>query len=400
MTSHSRPELPASSGRRVLLPPVARVLICPASFKGSLSAAEAAEAMALGVSDTLPHASIDVLPLSDGGEGLVSVLAPALRAGIRTSTVQGPLASQRVDAQWAMTADRSTAVLEMASAAGIMLVPEPRRDPRFTTTYGVGELIVHALDAGASHILLGLGGSATNDGGTGMARALGYRFTDSRGCPIAEGGDAIRFLCHIDSSHVDRRLDAVSVTAACDVANPFFGSEGATMVYAPQKGARPEHLELLDQGLKTLANVILNDCGCDIASLPGSGAAGGMGGGVVAFLHGRLKRGIDIVLDTLEFDAHLRAATIVITGEGKLDEQTRHGKVINGVTGKARTAGVPVAAVVGTADTIGAESLQSFGLADLETLTSPHVSVEQAILNAATLIRARTGALLQRLAQP
>lgn len=356
--------------------------------------------MALGVSDTLPHASIDVLPLSDGGEGLVSVLAPALRAGIRTSTVQGPLASQRVDAQWAMTADRSTAVLEMASAAGIMLVPEPRRDPRFTTTYGVGELIVHALDAGASHILLGLGGSATNDGGTGMARALGYRFTDSRGCPIAEGGDALRLLCHIDSSHVDRRLDAVSVTAACDVANPFFGSEGATMVYAPQKGARPEHLELLDQGLKTLANVILNDCGCDIASLPGSGAAGGMGGGVVAFLHGRLKRGIDIVLDTLEFDAHLRAATIVITGEGKLDEQTRHGKVINGVTGKARTAGVPVAAVVGTADTIGAESLQSFGLADLETLTSPHVSVEQAILNAATLIRARTGALLQRLAQP
>ena len=352
--------------------------------------------MARGIHDVLPHATTLLIPLSDGGEGLVTVLAKALGATICSSSVQGPLSGQRVDAHWALSADKTTAIIEIAAAAGLTLVPEAKRDPRITTTYGVGELIREAIDAGASEIILGLGGSATNDGGTGMARALGYRFLDASGCPIPDGGDGLTTLHRIDPSRRDGRLDRVRVTAACDVANPFFGPEGATRVYGPQKGGKPEHLDALDLGMQHLSELMIRDCGCDVSRVPGSGAAGGMGGGVIAFLHGRLTKGIDIVLDALHFDQSLRGATVVITGEGCLDEQTRQGKVMNGVVLRSAAAGVPVFAVTGSVSASTESSLSQFNLADLETLTDAHTTKSQAMRDAASLLRARTAALFKR----
>ncbi len=377
-----------------------RIVIAPASFKGSLSAAEAAGAIAEGVQDVLPKATIVLLPLSDGGEGLVSVLAPPLGAHSRTSIVQGPLPGQRVSAQWALTPDGATAIVEMASAAGLSLVAESRRDPRFTTTYGVGELVREALDAGASRLILGLGGSATNDGGTGMATALGYRFVDARESPIPGGGGGLATLHRIDQSQRDARLERLAVTAACDVTNPLYGSEGATMVYAPQKGGTPEFLHMLDEGMKNLAAIIKRDCGLDVARVPGSGAAGGLGGGVIAFLRGQLARGIDVVLDALRFEECIHDAAVVITGEGCLDGQTLHGKVMHGVLNRASLAGVPVVAVAGTVSLAGANPLEQFGLADLETLVNAETSMSQAIREAAPLLRARTAALCKRHVQP
>ncbi len=389
------PHLPTPTSA-LALPDRARIIVAPASFKGSLSALEAAEAMARGIHDVLPHARTALVPLSDGGEGLVAVLAPALGATVRASKVRGPLPGQNVDAHWAMTPDMTTAIIEMASAAGLSLVPETQRDPRITTTYGVGELIRAAIDAGATDVLLGLGGSATNDGGTGMARALGYGFLDARGCPVAEGGAGLSELHRIDLSQRDRRLDRLRVTAACDVSNPFFGPEGATRVYAPQKGGMPEFLNALDLGMQHLSELMKRDCGCDVTLTPGSGAAGGLGGGVMAFLHGRLTKGIDIVLDALRFDDSLRGASIVITGEGCLDAQTRQGKAMQGVVTRASNAGVPVLAVTGTVSVSSNNPLKLFGLADLETLTDPETTKAEAMRDAAPLLRARTAALLKR----
>ena len=373
-----------------------RVVVAPAPFKGSLTAAKAAYAIADGIRRVIPQAQIVLLPLSDGGEGLVTVLHPAMDAETRVSNVAGPLPDQRINAEWALGRNGQTAVIEMAAAAGLALVPENRRDPGITTTQGVGELIVAAMDAGASRIILGLGGSATNDGGSGMARALGYRFVKLDGSLLPHGGNALAMLHHIDSSQRDRRLDRISVIAACDVANSFFGPAGAAVVYGPQKGGTPDALRLLDKGMEHLADVMKRDLDSSVVGIPGAGAAGGLGGGVIAFLHGSLKRGIDVVLDALGFDDILSGADVIVTGEGRLDSQTQQGKVIQGILDRAHRAGIPVMAVVGSMLLPAPEARLAFHLEDVETLVAADVSLDMAMVDAEKLLQERATTLFKR----
>lgn len=372
------------------------VLIAPDSFKGSLSAAQVADAIEDGVQRILPGANVMKHPVSDGGEGLLDVLIPAIGGMIRRTEVSGPLPGQRVDARWGLSSDGARAIIEMAEAAGLTLVPLRQRDPNIASTFGVGELILAALDAGARTILVGIGGSATNDGGVGLAEALGIRFLDARGHPLARGGAALNNLARIDISARDTRLDAVQTIVACDVQNTLCGNEGASAVYGPQKGGKPEDIKLLDEALAHYAGVIRSTMGIDILSISGGGAAGGSGAGFVAFCNALLKRGIDVVLDATGFDEKLRSADLVITGEGKIDEQVRFGKALSGVIERANRVGVPVVAVVGSLQGERKAFVRPSFLADVEPLTSPSVSEEEAMANASALISDRVQILLRR----
>ncbi len=392
---HSPLNVSKSHSLTVSLMPDASVLVCPASFKGTLSANQAAEAMAEGARDALPKGRVILLPLSDGGEGLVQVLGSALNAKLVHTKVQGPLAGQQVDAVWALTPDRKTAVIEMASAAGLPLVPTAKRDPGLTTTRGVGELILTALDERVSRIILGLGGSATNDGGAGMASALGYRFLDAGGSPLPDGGSALTHLDRIDASGKDPRIDRTVVVAACDVTNPLTGPDGAAMVYGAQKGGARELLAALDEAMVRLAGIVKRDCGLDVTSVPGAGAAGGMGGGVIAFLHGTLSKGIEVVLDAVHFEDRLHGADLVLTGEGRLDDQTRRGKVIAGVLSRTSPRGTPVIAIAGTSSFEGRIQNVFPGLTEIATLVRSGVSVERAMKEASILLRERTAEVLR-----
>jgi glycerate kinase len=373
-----------------------RIVIAPASFKGSLSAVQVAEAMTEGLHDVLPTVRPVAIPLSDGGEGLVDVLASTMGAERRSATVQGPLPDQRVRAEWALTADRTTAIIEMAAAAGLPLVPVERRDPGVTTTYGVGELLREALNAGASRIILGLGGSATNDGGAGMATALGYRFLDDQGKTVPPGGRFLARLSRIDASGRDPRLDRVTVIAPCDVVNPLTGPQGAAMVYGIQKGGDQDTIHELDRALVRFAAVVERDCHCAVGNVPGAGAAGGLGAGALAFLHAELKKGIDVVLETVHFTDQLHGADAILTGEGRLDAQTRYGKVMQGVLQKAHLHRIPVFAVVGSIARQDDASVHELNLADVESLVGEDVPIELAMREAATLVRARTAAMIAR----
>jgi len=351
--------------------------------------------MADGARDALPNGRVVLLPLSDGGEGLVQVLGSTLDASLMSAKVQGPLPGQRVDAVWALTPDRKTAVIEMASAAGLPLVPAAKRDPGLTTTRGVGELILAALDEGVSRIILGLGGSATNDGGAGMASALGYRFLDAGGSPLPDGGSALSHLDRIDTSGRDPRIDRTVFVAACDVTNPLTGPEGAAMVYGAQKGGTGNSLGALDKAMAHLALVAKHECGVDVMNIPGAGAAGGMGGGVIAFLHGTLSKGIEVVLDALHFDDRLQETDLVLTGEGRLDDQTRRGKVIVGVLSRTSPRGIPVIAIAGTSSFEGRNQNVFPGLTEIVTLVRKGISVERAMKEASILLRERAREVLR-----
>ncbi len=350
--------------------------------------------MAAGVHDALPLAIVRLMPLADGGEGLVDVLAQPLGASLRRNTVQGPLAGQRVDAVWGFSEQRKTAVIEMAAASGLGVVPLQKRDPRWTTTFGVGELLLAAIGAGAARIILGLGGSATNDAGAGMAEALGVRFLDGCGNPLPRGGMPLSDLARIDCK--DLLPFGAEVIAAVDVQNPLTGPWGATAVYGPQKGLRPEDVVPLDRALDLFARIAARDCGSDPGRLPGAGAAGGLGAAVVLFCGGVLRPGIEIVMDALRFDDHLRQTDLVLTGEGSLDVQTLQGKAVNGVLAHARAAGVPVAAVAGMLGEGMGEAARTLGLADFDTLVNGDTSVELAMRDALALLRVRTSSLIGR----
>ncbi len=345
----------------------------------------------------MPSVSICEHPVSDGGEGLVDLLVPVLGGSVRVSRVSGPLPGQKVEARWGYAESGQTAVIEMAQAAGLPLVPPDRRDPRVTTTYGVGEVIRLALDAGAKTLVVGIGGSATVDGGAGMAEALGARFTTPSGQPIVRGGAGLADLASIDTSGVDQRLHEVRVIVACDVQNPLLGPEGAAAVYAPQKGATPEDVRTLERALRRYSDVLLSDIRIDVRSYPGGGAAGGLGAGLLAFCGAELKSGIDVMLDATSFDDQLRRADCVITGEGKIDRQVAYGKAIAGVLRRANASNVPVIGVVGCLE----GSLDDFRgtgrFYDLITLVNERTSVQTAIENAAFLIRQRTIQLLQQI---
>jgi glycerate 2-kinase len=376
--------------------PLWKILIAPDSFKGSLSASEAAEAMALGVNDVLPEAQIGRMPLSDGGEGVVDVLTYALHGSFEISRVEGPLAQQHVDARWGLSADGKTAIIEMAQASGLGLVPPDRRDPKTTSTYGVGELLRAAFDRGARKIIVGIGGSATNDGGSGMAAALGIRLLDEHGNPVPRGGIGLQKLHTIDMSGCDARTRSAEIVVACDVRNPLVGPMGASAVYGPQKGATSDDVTQLDAALSRFRDVVLSGTGFDVQLIPGSGAAGGLGAGLLAFCGATLKSGIDIVLDTLHFDSALEKVDLVLTGEGTMDAQTRQGKVIAGVMRRCEQHQVPLAAVVGRVEG-DLHAAEESGFAGVETLVREGVSPDRAMRDASSLVRARTAELMSRL---
>ena len=373
-----------------------RILIAPDSFKGSLTAEDAGAAIERGVLQVLPDAAVVKHPISDGGEGLVHVITQALGGRIMTTTVTGPLPGQRVNARWGISADGTTAVIEMAEAAGLTLVPKERRDPTVTTTFGVGELMLAALDAGVNSIILGIGGSATNDGGAGMAEALGVRFLDSAGEPIARGGAALASLSRIDAERRDLRLENVEVVVACDVQNTLCGREGASAVYGPQKGATLSDVSRLDKALEHFGRIVQYQTNIEVLSVAGGGAAGGLGAGLVAFCGARLMSGIDLVLHVTKFEDHLRKSDLVITGEGKIDGQVQYGKALSGIIRRARTLNVPVIAVAGRVDGDRKLFVRSGGLADIESLMDGYTTEEEAMNNAARLLSEKTKLLLQR----
>jgi glycerate kinase len=322
-----------------------RIVVAPQEYKGTLTAEEAAAAIATGVKQVYPEAEVDQVPMADGGPGTVRAVVRAIGGEPRTTDVRGPINS-RVDADWGLLSD-GTAVIEMAAAAGLVLVPEEQRNPGIATTYGVGELIRAALDADAKRIIVGLGGSATNDGGAGMAQALGVRLLDANGQEIATGGQALAQLARIDVLDLDERLDNCIVLGATDVKNPLTGPAGASLVYGPQKGATPEVARELDEALANYAEVIRRDLLVEV-DVPGAGAAGGLGAGLIAFLGADLRPGFELVAEIVRLRERIRGADLVITGEGRLDGQTQYGKTVAGVARMAAEEGVPVIAVPGS----------------------------------------------------
>ena len=374
-----------------------RILVAPDSFKGTLSAEEAALAMGRGVRRALPRASVRLHPVSDGGEGFIDALIPFMGGTAILTEVQGPLPAQRVNARWGLVGKRTTAVIEMASASGLTLVPPGRRDPGVTTTYGVGELILSALSRNVGSILIGIGGSATNDGGAGMASALGVKFLDASGNPLKPGGAPLESLAHIDVSGIDARIAQTAVTVACDVTNPLTGPGGASLVFGPQKGGDPSAVAGLDRALHRYAEVIRRDLGLDVESIPGSGSAGGLGAGLIAFCGARLASGIDLVLDVTGFDEALASSDLVLTGEGRIDAQTRSGKALSGILRRARALRVPVAAVAGSVEGALSASVGGEGFIALAALEDGTPGAGDAMKNASRVLEERTHALVRSL---
>ncbi|MDD6175800.1 MAG: glycerate kinase [Firmicutes bacterium] len=324
------------------------VILIPDSFKGTLSSAEICSVLREEVLRRFPGCTVSCVPVADGGEGSVDCFLTALGGRRIPVSVCGPF-GEPTEAFFGMLPDGKTAVVEMAACAGLPLA-EGRLDPLRATTFGVGELFLAAAEHGASQIIVGLGGSATNDGGCGAAAACGVRFLNRDGMPFVPAGGTLAQIAHIDASGFSPVLRGVEFTAMCDIDNPLFGPNGAAAIFAPQKGASAAQVMLLDDGLRSLAEVISRELSCEVGALPGGGAAGGMGAGMSAFFGASLRSGIETVLDTVRFDRMLQTADWVITGEGRLDSQSLRGKVVIGVAQRAKAAGVPVIAVVGDAE--------------------------------------------------
>ncbi len=410
-----------------------RIIAAPQALKGSLDAEAVAAAIAQGVHAVAPDAEILALPVADGGEGTVSALVAATGGRLFTTRVTGPLgepveasfgllgapfhhhhsaptAPTQPAAATAAAGDASadpgpapahdalttippsevehiTAVIEMAAASGLPLVPLARRDPRYTTTYGTGELIRAALDAGARHLLIGIGGSATNDGGAGMAQALGAHLLNADGRELPPGGAALGRLDRIDVSQLDPRLASVEVIVASDVTNPLCGPLGASAVYGPQKGATPAMVAELDAALAQYARIVERDLGADVAEVPGAGAAGGLGAGLMAFLHARLQPGAAMVLRAIDFTRHLEGASLVFTAEGRLDEQTAFGKAVGAVAAAAHERGVPVVVLAGSLGA-GYATLYDRGVSAVVPLVDGPMSLDESMARAPALVAA------------
>ena len=360
-----------------------RILIAPQSLKGSLTAAEAGQAIATGAKSVFPEAEITIIPVADGGEGTVQALVDATGGSLVQRTVTGPLGTP-VAAFFGLLGDGHTAAIEMAACAGLPLVPPDQRDPRITTTYGVGELIRAALDAGCRHFIIGIGGSATNDGGAGMAQALGAALLTADGKEIARGGAGLATLSHISISNIDPRLQECTVQVACDVNNPLYGPTGASAVYGPQKGATPEMVVQLDAALAHYAQIIERDLGLAVSNVPGAGAAGGLGAGLLTFLHATLRPGAQIVLEAVQLEEQMRTADLVITAEGQLDSQTAYGKSVGAVASLAKRYGIPVLALSGGLGN-GYQVVYTLGVDAVAVLPSGPMTLPYAMEHAAEL---------------
>jgi glycerate kinase len=365
-----------------------KVVLAPQTFKGSISALGVAQAMEKGVRRVLPDAETVLVPVADGGDGTLETLVETSGGKIRTSRVTGPLGDP-IDAQWGAMGDGRTAVIEMARSSGLALLTVDARDPLTATTYGLGELIRSALDAGFRRFIVGIGGSATNDAGAGMAQALGVRLLDADGRDLAFGGAALAGLDRLDVSGLDGRAGESEFMVACDVSNLLTGPEGASAVYGPQKGATPAMVEQLDAALGHFAEIVRRDLGRDVERIPGAGAAGGLGGGLIAFLGGDLRAGVDIVLDTVGLDGRLKGASLVITGEGSTDRSTVYNKAPVGVARRARALGIPVVAVSGSLGD-GYADVHDHGIEAAVAITRRPMTLDEATAEAAELIASAT----------
>ena len=370
-----------------------RIVIAPDAFKSCLSAAEVAQALAAGWCCARPEDTLELVPMADGGEGTADALVAAAGGEHRTVRVSGPLGAA-LDAQYGVLDAGATAVIEMAAAAGLPLLTPVERDPLLATTHGVGALIRHAMEGGARRILLGLGGSATNDAGAGMAQALGFRLLDEAGAELPPGGAALARLARIDASGVMPELAECGVAAACDVDNPLCGPHGASHVYGPQKGASPKDVEVLDAALACFAEVAARDLGVQVRDVSGAGAAGGMGAGVLAFLGGTLEPGAELVASACGLGARMDGADLVITGEGRIDGQTVRGKTPAGVARLAKARGIRVVAVCGALGE-GYEAVRGAGIDAVFSVAPGPCTLEEAMEHAAEHLR-RTAEELAR----
>lgn len=357
-----------------------KIVLAPDSFKESLSALQVAESIERGFKQVFPDAEYVKVPMADGGEGTTQSLVDATGGKIIKQTVTGPL-GEKVEAFFGLLGNGTTAIIEMAAASGLHLVPTDKRNPLITTTRGTGELIAAALEHNVDHIIIGIGGSATNDGGTGMASALGVRFLDENGQEIEEGGGYLSSLAGIDISCMDARLAGVKIEVACDVDNPLIGPKGASAIFGPQKGATLEVVKQLDKNLEHYAAIIERDLGIKIATVPGAGAAGGLGGGLLAFMQADLKRGVDIVIEATRLSQLVADADLVITGEGKIDSQTIFGKTPIGVARIAKNFGIPVIAIAGNAAS-DSNVVYEHGIDAVFSIVPGVVSLQKAFQNA------------------
>ncbi|EKG39802.1 glycerate kinase [Pseudomonas syringae pv. avellanae str. ISPaVe013] len=375
-----------------------KIVIAPDSFKDSLSAQAVADAIASGLAEVWPHAEVIKCPMADGGEGTMEALLAACNGELMSASVSGPLGAP-VDAQWGWLAESKTAIIEMAMASGLQLLTLAQRDACVTSTEGTGQLISAALDAGARRVILAIGGSATNDGGSGMLSALGARFLNADDQTLAPGGLALADLARIDLSGFDPRLSDVCVEIAADVDNPLCGPNGASSVFGPQKGASPEQVMALDAALGRFADHTAQVLGQDLRDSPGSGAAGGMGFAAKAYLKASFRAGVEVVADLTGLEQALIGADLVITGEGRFDAQTLRGKTPLGVARVAQRRQVPVIVLAGTLGE-GYEQLYAHGIGAAFALVSGPMSLEQACRDTRRLLheRARDVARLWQMA--
>ncbi len=353
-----------------------KIIIAIDSFKGSLSSAEAGQAASEGVCSIYPACETIVIPVADGGEGILNVLVSATGGKYISVHAHDPLMNW-IETQYGISGDGKTALIEMAAISGLPLVPENKRNPLWTTTVGTGELIKNALEKGCREFIIGIGGSATNDAGLGMLQALGYRFLDNQGNTLFQGGQMMKDVAEIDCSNIDPALRECRFTAACDVNNPFYGENGAAYIFARQKGANDEMIKELDAGMQSLSNIIEKTTGKDISNYPGAGAAGGMGGGLLAFLNAMLKPGIKLLLETLNFHEKIAGADLIITGEGRVDKQTAMGKVPFGILEEAKKQNIPVIVIAGGIEDV--PEMNQAGFSGVFSIVPGPVSLEKAM---------------------
>lgn len=357
-----------------------KIVIAPDSYKESLSAVDVAQAIEKGFREIFPDAEYVSVPVADGGEGTVDAMISATKGSKITTTVTGPL-GEPVTACWGMSGDGKTAIIEMAEASGLALVPIEQRNPLITTSYGTGELILRALDNGARNIIIGIGGSATNDGGAGMMQALGARLTDANGKEIGQGGGSLLSLNGIDISGLDERLESCVINVACDVTNPLIGENGASRIFGPQKGACEKMIVELDSNLSHFADVIKKHLHIDVKNAPGAGAAGGMGAALMAFLGADLRSGVEIVTEALNLEEHIHDCSLVITGEGRMDSQSIRGKVPVGVAAVAKKYRKPVIGIAGSL-TSDVAIVHQYGIDAVFSVLNSIGTLEEALKNA------------------
>lgn len=368
------------------------IIIAPDSFKGTLSAKEAAEAIATGIKEVYPEVNTILLPIADGGEGTMDSLVSATKGKFVTRAVHDPL-GRMIEARYGVLGDEETCVIEVAEASGLMLLIKEERNPLVTTTYGTGELIRFALDDGFRKFIIGLGGSATNDAGTGMLKALGMKFYDHSGNELKQGGGYLHALAHIDMTNFDHRIQESTFIIASDVKNPFVGENGASKVFGPQKGATTEMVEHLDYSLSHFADIVKSKTGISLHHQEGAGAAGGIGGALLAFFPAKIKEGIRVVLDAISFEQYAKDADLIITGEGKTDEQTLLGKAPFGISTVARKHKKPVILISGIVDFKDNEWNNYF--TEVHSVVDEHISEEHALTNPFASLKRKTKQVIQ-----